>query len=392
MRGAFATGALGLALVLLGAGVDAEPLLAPGVALVALAAVTAGWVAAAARGASVARELSSHRVVEEEPLTVRLTARAGALPFPGGALEDPLLPEPAPVHSGRGVARVRIEVRFARRGARALAPPRLSLRDPLGVAGRVVAAEGEDRVLVLPRIHPVIATGEGSPLQSGGRAAPVAGAEVELDGLRPYRDGAPATRIHWPALARGAGLLERRLEADGEQLPLVVLDARGEAAREQLDAAVRAAASLMLALATSVTLWPSAGNDRFRTKGGASVALYERIGEQVRPVEHAVGARAAGVEDGARARRRRYPVFVVPALAAHTHAPSRRPLRAASCGFVGQFFYASCVEPAPDDSVRRPARVQKNEWRIRKIIFRRTLRRTIMRASPSFLPPTGGAC
>ena len=249
MRGAFATGALGLALVLLGAGVDAEPLLAPGVALVALAAVTAGWVAAAARGASVARELSSHRVAEEEPLTVRLTARAGALPFPGGALEDPLLPEPAPVHSGRAVARVRIEVRFARRGARALAAPRLALRDPLGVARREVGEEGEDRVLVLPRVHPVIAAGEGSPLQTGGRAAPVAGAEMELDGLRPYRDGAPATRIHWPALARGAGLLERRLRPEGEGRPLVVLDAAGPVATEDLDAAVRAAASLAHALA-----------------------------------------------------------------------------------------------------------------------------------------------
>jgi hypothetical protein len=104
-------------------------------------------------------------------------------------------------------------------------------------------------VLVLPRLHPVITAGEGSPLQSGARAALVAGAEVELDGLRPYRDGAPATRIHWPALARGAGLLERRLRPEGEGRPLVVLDAAGPAAAEDLDAAVRAAASLAHALA-----------------------------------------------------------------------------------------------------------------------------------------------
>jgi hypothetical protein len=76
-----------------------------------------------------------------------------------------------------------------------------------------------------------------------------------VDGLRPYRPGTPASRIHWPALARGAGLIERRLRADGDSRPLVVLDARcgpagGEVdAGEVLDAAVRAAASLTLELA-----------------------------------------------------------------------------------------------------------------------------------------------
>src|SRR5204863_1592259 len=77
MRGALATGALGLALVLLGVAVDAEPLLVPGVTLVAVATAAAGWVAAAARGARVERELSTHRVMEEQPLSVRITARAG---------------------------------------------------------------------------------------------------------------------------------------------------------------------------------------------------------------------------------------------------------------------------------------------------------------------------
>ncbi|MDX6675630.1 MAG: hypothetical protein QOH11_3048 [Solirubrobacteraceae bacterium] len=249
MRGALATGALGLALVLLGVIVNAEPLLVPGVALVALAAAAAGWVAAAARGATVERELSASRVMEEEPLNVRITARAGALPFPGGALEDSLLPQPARLPAGRAVARVRIDVRFGRRGARALPAPALALRDPLGIAIRTVGGGGEQRVLVLPRVHPVMASGEGSPLQSGGSAAPVAGAEVELDGLRPYRVGAPASRIHWAALARGAGLLERRLQPEGEGRPLVVLDAAGPAEADDLDAAVRAAASLAHALA-----------------------------------------------------------------------------------------------------------------------------------------------
>jgi hypothetical protein len=78
-------------------------------------------------------------------------------------------------------------------------------------------------------------------------------AAVELDGLREYRPGTPASRIHWPALAKGAGLLERKLRVAGDTLPLVVFDARGPdpggVDGDDLDAAVRAAASLTLELA-----------------------------------------------------------------------------------------------------------------------------------------------
>jgi uncharacterized protein (DUF58 family) len=299
MRGALATGALGLALVLLGVAVDAEPLLVPGVTLVALAAAAAGWVAAAARGASVERELSRSRVMEEEPLSVLITARAGALPFPGGALEDSLLPEPAPLPAGRAVARVRIDVRFARRGARILAAPALALRDPLGVAGRRVGERSEERVLVLPRVHPVTAAGEGSPLQSGVSAAPVAGAEVELDGLRPYREGAPASRIHWAALARGAGLLERRLRPEGEGRPLVVLDAGGPIQADDLDAAVRATASLAHALARGGGCSIMLPGDRRATAldadGRGWPAVHARLAlVGPGPVASALGAAAAG--------------------------------------------------------------------------------------------------
>jgi len=79
MRGALGVGALGVALMVAGVVLDAEPLLVPGVALLALAAAAAGWVAAAARGATVGREISARRVMEEEPLSVHITARSGAL-------------------------------------------------------------------------------------------------------------------------------------------------------------------------------------------------------------------------------------------------------------------------------------------------------------------------
>ena len=102
-----------------------------------------------------------------------------------------------------------------------------------------------DELLVLPRVLPVIATAGGEDGDSAhARAALTAAAETEIDGLRPHREGAPASRIHWPALARGAGLMERKLISEADSRPLVVLDPRAPESPEALDAAVRAAASL----------------------------------------------------------------------------------------------------------------------------------------------------
>src|SRR4029077_18048169 len=125
------------------------------------------------------------------------------------------------------------------------------------------AATGADEILVLPRterVHwlgrdlarpdPNVGRGPTEPLVANeGGSRPERCAAAEVDGLRPYRQGTTASRIHWPALARGAGLLERRLQADGDSRPLVVLDARCyDGPAEYLDACVRAAASLVLEL------------------------------------------------------------------------------------------------------------------------------------------------
>jgi uncharacterized protein (DUF58 family) len=67
---------------------------------------------------------------------------------------------------------------------------------------------------------------------------------MELDMLRPYRQGAPATRIHWPTYARTGDLMERRFIADPSARPLIVVDAHDPAGERELDAAMRAAASL----------------------------------------------------------------------------------------------------------------------------------------------------
>jgi uncharacterized protein (DUF58 family) len=254
-----ATASLGVALCLAAATFDSASLYVPGVALVAIAVLTTAWVLLAASGASIARRSGPSTVVEEEPYPLRVEVRSGLLPPPGGELVEPLLGWPVPV-AGRWSRRVRINVRFSRRGRRVLEPGRLVIRDPLRLLSRELVGEGRDEVLVLPRIEPVLAPGGGGAgagdhggggIDPGvmGRRLDASMAELEIDGLRPYREGAPASRIHWPSVARSGEMLERRLVAELDSAPLVVVDPSAPSGEENLDRAVRAAASLCVHLA-----------------------------------------------------------------------------------------------------------------------------------------------
>jgi uncharacterized protein (DUF58 family) len=240
---------------------DAAPLFVPAVGLIALGVGTPAWVWLAARGAATARHLPAERVIEDEPVEAAIEVRRGPLGLPGAELVDPftgsrfeLTGELSPVRGDRTTS-VRVSSRFARRGLHRLPAPALTVRDPLDLArADAVSRAGSQQVLVLPRTEAVRWLGSGHSRRlrlPDGHTGSEALAAVDLDGLRPYRKGTPASRIHWPALARGAGLIERRLQADGDARPLVVLDARtpasaGQAAIDLIDAAVRAAASLVL--------------------------------------------------------------------------------------------------------------------------------------------------
>ncbi|HMJ36622.1 MAG TPA: DUF58 domain-containing protein [Baekduia sp.] len=246
------TVALGVLLVLVAGMLDAEPLYVPGGALLVLSVGSAAWVLAGGRGVRVTRTVAVTRAMEEDPVPIELRVTSPR-PLPTGGVLDPLLPAPAPLATGRRLTRVRIDVRFSRRGLKVLAPPRVAVRDPFGLLTRFVGgpAPGTDEVLILPRVEPVRTPGSGGDSSGAlrlGRRSSVA-AEIELDGLRQHRPGTPASRIFWPSLAKGGELLERRLRADSDTRPLVVLDPRGAASEEDLDAAVRAAASLAVHLA-----------------------------------------------------------------------------------------------------------------------------------------------
>jgi uncharacterized protein (DUF58 family) len=255
----------GCGLVLVAFVFDASPLFVPGVALVAIGLLAPAWVWMGARGAEARRRLSAERVVEGEPLEASVEVRRGRLgaggwgrfevidPFTGSRLD--LARALSPLRGERQVS-VRVVTHFSRRGMQTLAPPSLVVSDPLELA-RVESesAAPAQKLLVLPRTEAVRwLTSEGNRRfdQPAGDASAEAQAAVDMDGLRPYRVGTPASRIHWPAVARGAGLIERRLQADGDSRPLIVLDARNpdpDAPAALLDAAVRATASLALDLA-----------------------------------------------------------------------------------------------------------------------------------------------
>jgi uncharacterized protein (DUF58 family) len=297
MRPAAGTALLGLTLVLSAALFDAEPLYVPGVAFVLLAACASLWVAACARSVTISRTVGGRRALEEEAVPVEIAVASASLALPSGVVEDPLLPSPAPLAVGRRETRLRIAVRFSRRGPKRLEPPRVVVRDPFGLATRVVRHEQAAEVLVLPRIEPVLASpeGAGSGVAARRRGRPLIGGEIELDGLRPYRDGAPASRIFWPALARRGELLERRMSPDTDTRPLIVLDPSAPAREEDLDAAVRATASLCVHLARNGGCAVLLPGDRRPSVLGATLSGWPRLHARLALVQAGLPPSLAGM-------------------------------------------------------------------------------------------------
>lgn len=241
--------ALGAGAGLLGGAFAVPALIVPGVALVLLAASAQASVRLATWLARI--ELEPAAATVEEGAQLHLSVRVGGwwLPFGGGELS--ILPG-APFQPVRRLLRGRAElaVRAQRRGPSAIGPAAVRYRDPLGLCTRVRLSDPGE-MLVLPRVEAVPrarlarAAGIVQPLPLFADRAE--GAEV--DGLRPYRPGAPATRIHWATVARTGTLVERLVHEQSQGLPLIVFDARWPASAEALDMAVRAAASLCVGLA-----------------------------------------------------------------------------------------------------------------------------------------------
>ncbi len=249
MRSTGLAAGVGLTLCLVAAGFAAPPLYVPGFALLLITAVAALWVWVGARGVRVTRSIGSLAVEERAGLSVTAAVSGTHLPLPCAELRvwggGPLVP----VRSS-AASKMTVDVRFARRGRHRLGPASLTISDPLGLCRRTVASS-PDEVLVLPGLEPLRLSALGSePTILGRRAsgAPHAAA-TEVDSLQPYYPGTPASRIHWPTVARTGTLIERRLVADGDRAPVVAVDPREPSSADALDQAMRAAASLCVHLA-----------------------------------------------------------------------------------------------------------------------------------------------
>lgn len=290
--------ALGAGMTATAAAFGSPSLYVPGIALMLLAVGAALWVSGAAGGATLERRTGPHTVEEEHEWPVEVKAETGLVAAPGGELVEPLLRGSLPM-AGHSSRRMRVSVTFERRGRRRLEPARLVIRDPLGLLERRLEAGGGDEVLVLPRIEPVVAGGGGTGAAvesaAGARPAEVA-AEVEMESLRPYREGAPASRIHWPTVARVGTLMERRLLADSDAQPLVVVDPTQPASEAALDMAVRAAASLCVHLARTGGCSVLLPGDRRAVDLGPDLGGWTMLHARLALVEPTAGAPAARLQ------------------------------------------------------------------------------------------------
>lgn len=256
--------ALGLGLLAGGALFGSPSLYPAAVALLLLPPAAIAWVRLAARGARVERRPPRGPLHEGQICSLALGVHGGLLPPPGGELRDPLLESPLPLGPARRSRSYSREISFERRGRHRLGAAELVIRDPFGLAERRLRSEVGGELIVLPRIQPLLFAPRGGGghalgfgLQGGGGGGPQSwAAEFEIDGLRPYRPGSPAARIHWPTVARTGELHERRITSGADAARLVVLDPQRPASEADLDAAVRAAASICrhLALGAGCTL------------------------------------------------------------------------------------------------------------------------------------------
>ena len=153
-----------------------------------------------------------------------------------------------PVHGrspSAGRRRSEVELRSRGGGATRWAPRVRSVADPLGLCAADIRSDTAE-VLVLPRVHRV---DERDLALIGGTGRSSRETPQEIDSLRAHRPGGPASRIHWPTVARSGVLMEHSLRPEDDPRVLVEVDAMRPESGRALDQALSAAASLCVHLA-----------------------------------------------------------------------------------------------------------------------------------------------
>ncbi len=139
-------------------------------------------------------------------------------------------------------------LRWPARGDLRLYGFRVSTRFPFGLFTKALLLEAPDETLVYPSLEPALRAGERRG-EAEGRApiaTPASGTEVA--GVRDWRAGDPARRIHWRASLRRGALVVRESEGERQTEQEVRLRTRGAQRGEPFERAVSRAASETVAL------------------------------------------------------------------------------------------------------------------------------------------------
>lgn len=234
-----AAGALALTCFIAAAQLGSVQLLAFGVFLVALVAVSLIALHITRRDVSLTRFSypASVAVGEDTRVTVRVSVRT-ALPTTPGTWED-LVPEglegrsdgrfPALGSGMRGGERavdLVYDLHATRRGVHWLGPLDLTIRDPFGIARRVAEVGETTRLIVTPECVDLPPLTAFAGATGGMLQATTTRLGQGTDNLiaRPYQPGDSMRRIHWRATAHRDMLMVREEEQESTPEATVVLD------------------------------------------------------------------------------------------------------------------------------------------------------------------------
>jgi uncharacterized protein (DUF58 family) len=208
----------------------------------------------------LSREVSAHRLFEDEGLTVTLTLRAHtALPLI--ELLEPL-PPPVRLERGRNHAffslrageqiRWTFALRCPRRQRLRLGGPYVRLWGPLGLSTAETRHRESTTVAVYPRVTPLRRLPRAARTQTfvGNHVSPVQGDGIEPGDIRAFVPGDRIRHVNWRATLRLGALhvTQHHRERNADVVLLLdTLSAVGPGGGTVLDAAVSGAASLAAA-------------------------------------------------------------------------------------------------------------------------------------------------
>jgi uncharacterized protein (DUF58 family) len=266
----------GAAALALAAGALASPeLFALAVGAVAITLAAGVSVLLAAHRLYVTRSVPQREAREDQTIGVRFQVRGlGGLPLPVHLQAQVAADRWAPLGEGGGT----VELMVGCRGAWQLEPSRLRLRDCLGLFERSLLAGEPEPLLILPKPDLTVPIPPRHDVGAG---------DLDLDGLQPYVPGTPVGRIHWPALARGAGLQQRRLAPPPTGLPLVLVDTTHASDLRAVDWAARAAAGVIVRLARGGGCRVLLPGDQVATTVTDTAATWRRVHRRLAVLEAA---------------------------------------------------------------------------------------------------------